>query len=591
MPKKILSLTISLLLMLSLAACGEAEDPAALVGPLEDVGITTNEAEAPVNRTVVYIPLDDRPNNYECMAYRAQALGYGIVMPDPDLFRSRLNEQPANSNGTLYGDRAALYEWVLAMEERGYNYYVIFLDQLLSGGLVNSRAMQMGEPVTLSDGSTVSEEEMIENIFRVLGEDSNNRVWLLDTVMRLAPTVGYLHWDMNDYTTVREFFAQPRVDINGSLDPETVIGTYMIGEDGKPLDPSKFGCKAADIDECIAARTRKFMLSDQLLQLAAEDTTGIFRVLFGIDDSSNDRNVQTAELTYIREHLSENGYLLSGVDDMCFKALGKMFLEDVDWQGGTVDIEYIGGAENEASSIFDYDSIKAVMAEHLAFFDMTESADADLKMFVITRADDEAKRDEYVQTLIDGVNESMAAGHPTILIDDTVCTYPGFPNCLVGQIDLGRLVAYSGRLDMANIIGTAVSHGVSRYAFLLKGEETYLTDAGHMRTIADGLIKDFCYRNVLRSEMDTYVKNTLGGDFNNFYLYGTDVKKANSYAAQRMEELSAPLIEALEASSFITSLSPYAEKEWSQIRAVNYNFPWHRTFELTFNLRLEEKEQ
>ena len=101
---------------------------------------------------VAYVPLDDRPVNTDRVEYLAGSLGYELVMPDAEDYRTRLDEQPLGESGLKYGDRAALYEWVLEQEDSGCDRYILSLDQLLSGGLVNSRCFT-GEAVTLGDGA------------------------------------------------------------------------------------------------------------------------------------------------------------------------------------------------------------------------------------------------------------------------------------------------------------------------------------------------------------------------------------------------------------------------------------------------------
>lgn len=68
---------------------------------------------------VAYVPLDDRPVNTDRVEYLAGSLGYELVMPDAEAYRTRLDEQPLGESGLKYGDRAALYEWVLEQEESG----------------------------------------------------------------------------------------------------------------------------------------------------------------------------------------------------------------------------------------------------------------------------------------------------------------------------------------------------------------------------------------------------------------------------------------------------------------------------------------
>ena len=54
---------------------------------------------------------------------------------------------------------------------------------------------------------------------------------------------------------------------------------------------------------------------------------------------------------------------------------------------------------------------------------------------------------------------------------------------------------------MAIVTGTALSHGVARYAFLQHGEQTDATEQAFLRTLADSILKDFCYKNIVRNDI------------------------------------------------------------------------------------------
>ena len=69
---------------------------------------------------IAYVPLDDRPDNVGRVVYLAESLGYTLKMPEADDYRTRLKDQPLNENGTQYGDRADLYEWLLEQERSGH---------------------------------------------------------------------------------------------------------------------------------------------------------------------------------------------------------------------------------------------------------------------------------------------------------------------------------------------------------------------------------------------------------------------------------------------------------------------------------------
>lgn len=68
---------------------------------------------------------------------------------------------------------------------------------------MNSRSFP-GADVTLRDGTVLTEEAFLAAILDLLA-DGENEVYLLDTVMRLAPTVGYDGWDLAGYEALRSY--------------------------------------------------------------------------------------------------------------------------------------------------------------------------------------------------------------------------------------------------------------------------------------------------------------------------------------------------------------------------------------------------
>ena len=566
-----------------LAGCGPVRTE-----PSED---TPPPAEdAPV---VAYVPLDDRPDNAERVVYLAESLGYELAMPERDLYRTRLDSQPLNENGTQYGDRGALYEWVAEQEAAGCDRYILSLDQLLSGGLVSSRAMTGENPVTLSTGETLTEIELLTAVIDLLAADENNQVWLLDTVMRLAATTGYGGFGLNEYNALRTYGMAPRPHLEGEeLTIENIVADYPLGSDGQPVpveaeEPLPEGA----VEDYLAARERKLRLSAAMFQALEGTAEGQFRVLIGIDDSSKEDSIQKNEIAYLRAHLRTGDALLSGVDDLAFKAVTKLYLEECGWEGAAVSVQYFGGTEDQPACAYDYQPLEVIMEEHFDFFGLreAESGGEELRVLVLTQPADEGRKADYIQALIRELNGDAAAV-PTVLIDAGNGTYgTAFHQALTEEAELGRLLSYAGFLDMAIVTGTALSHGVARYAFLRHGEQTEATDRAFVRTVADSILKDFCYKNIVRNDILSFVRNDLQGNADNFWDPDIDREAVLERLEIGMAEAAAPVIENLERSNFITALpsaQAYTERGWGGIALTDYCFPWDRAFEIGMEIQL-----
>lgn len=549
-------------------------------------------------KTVAYVPLDDRPDNVDRVVYLAESLGYALEMPEPDLFRTRLDGQPLNENGTRHGDPQALCQWVLEQEEAGCDRYILSLDQLHSGGLVSSRSMAAEDTAA---------SQLLADLLEALASDGGNVVWLLDSVMRLAPTVGYEGVPVEVYNWVRAFGAEPRRTLEGDeLTLEAVLESYWLGPDGEDLYEKvadQLGAVSADerygpsrtLAQNMDARERKLRLSDEIQGILAGEGYENFRLLIGIDDSSLEDCIQKNEIAYLRRGLRTAGdgtqrdWLLSGVDDLAFKAVTRMYLDETGWKRHSVNVLFFGGTEDQPACEYDFQPLWQIVDEHFKFFGLLWGRAAELQLLVLTQPEDETRKTEYLDQLLRELKECWIYGCPVILMDASNGTYGrAVYDILTTEAELGYLVSYAGMLDMAIVTGTALSHGVARYAVLKKGGQTDAMDRAWARTLADSVLKDFCYKGVVRNDLLAYVRNDLGGDPNNFWVPEVDREALLERLEGGMAKQTAAVIRNLEKSSLITSLEPYAEKNWGGIALESYRFPWDRAFEIGMDIRLGE---
>ncbi len=573
---------LALALILPLSACSAV--------PVED------QRPEPSQRLgdIAYVPLDDRPDNWERVEYLAASLGYRLLLPEEGSFRTALNGQPLNPNGTQSGDRAALYEWVLAQEAAGCDRYLLSLDQLLSGGLVNSRAMAEPEDVTLSDGTVLTESELLEKLLTALAADPNNRVYLLESVMRLAPTVGYRHWTLEEYNALRAYGAAPR-PAPEALSLAAVEENYPLGADGAALSLTDYGLTAEEVTEYLSARSRKLALSEEMLTLCGALSGGTFRVLVGIDDSSEAESIQKNEIAYLSSLLREGDAILSGVDDLAFKALTRLFLEETGWYGGetpAVRLRCYGGTEDRPACEYDYKPLTEILAEHLAYFGLREARegeDAAFEVLILTQPEEESRKPEYVDALAAQLRENEAAAVPTALLDAGNGRYDAaLQERLLKDCHLGQLLSYSGFLDMAIVTGTALSHAAARYAWLCQWRQDAAADYAFRKTLTASLVLDMGYKHLVRPELLPYVREQ-GGTPDNFCAGAVSTEELIPWLTKKMDKACAPLLRNLSASNYLTDLSG-SLSGWGGVALENWRFPWQRAFEVRMDIRLAAPE-
>ncbi len=541
-------------------------------------------ADVPPPEMIACIPLDDRPDNVERPEYLAASLGYTLVFPDMELFRTRLDGQGTPASG----DRAALYEWLLKQEAQGCDRYLISLDQLLSGGLVSSRALSGETPVTLSDGRTLSEGALLRELIETLTADEENRVYLTDSVMRLAPTVGYGGYTLEDYNAIRAYGMAPRPEA-GELTAEAVLALEGLGADGSPLDPAAFGTDGQKTAAYLACRARKLTLACEAETLLG-DLDGRFRLLLGIDDSSAEDCVQKNEIALLRAGLREADVLLSGVDDLEFKALTRLYLDEkASSLGMAAAVRYFGGTEDLPACDYDFQPLKTVVREHFDYFGLklAEGEDADFDCLILTQPSEGTDPDAVVTDLIAALTANAKAKRPTVLIDAGNGRYaPMLQQRLTREVSLGGLLAYAGFLDMAIVTGTALSHGVARFARLsCDAARSPEAENAFIKTLADSLIVDFCFKNDVRPRLLTRVRGELGGSADNFCVPQLDIDALTAWVDAEMLDASAALRKNIAGSKMLTAVAPRVRtRKVGAVGIANCRYPWQRAFEITLDI-------
>ena len=535
MRKRLAALVLGLSLLLT--ACGTAVP--------EPERLPEGENTGP---EVSYIPLDDRPVNADRVVYLAESLGYRLTMPEEDLYRTRLDGQDSNPNGTAYGDRAGLYAWLQDREAAGCDRYILSLDQLLSGGLVNSRSFP-GADVVLRDGTVLTEEALLAAILDLLA-DGENEVYLLDTVMRLAPTVGYDGWDLAGYEALRSYGMAARPTLSGdALTVENIAAAYPLGADGTPLDPADYGVTEEAVAQYLRCRERKLRLIDEALRRTEGRENVHF--LIGVDDSAPTDSIQTNELAYLRQAAAGRGAVLSGADEDGMLALCRMFAVS-DYQGAlpTVTVRYFGGSESGASSDYDHQPMTEIVAEHL-------------------------------RQLITALRQARKDGTPTILMDAAKNGYgTDFQRELVKKTELGFLLGYAGFYDLANATGIALANGVARWLCLQSGaERTQGQEDAFRLTLADSLVKDICYKNQAKIQTTVYVRDTLQGDPDNFCRTGTAEADVLPQAEADLREAAEDVLQNLSRSAMRTDAAGTLGG-FGSLTIGKVSFPWLRVFEI-----------
>ncbi len=556
--KRFVALLLSLLMCTTLFACGG----------------TDSTENTDLNGTkVVYVPLDNRPVNFDRAFYLAESVGIDLIMPEEEWLSTTLGE--------VYdqGNCADIFGWLKQQEAE---YYIISLDMLFSGGLVGSRAAfdDTDDSVANMNSSfgsytlSQTEQEMVDYLVTL---SETKHVVLFDTVMRLASTVNYGGWDMNLYNYLRGQYAsvERKQLYDDELTVENIVAGYEFDKDGKKISTTFGKDFSAEVNEYLRSRERKMVIADKLYSLCADNVAGIF---IGVDDSSPNVNIQSNEIRYVKDNLmkgKENRLLFSGADE-----LGLMGISEVAtamYGEIKVNLQYFGEGETYVADGFDPGTLGESVVSHIdAVGGIIDKENADMDVLVLTRSASTGANatvhKNNVDKLIAKLEENLANNIPTCVIDGS--SYDGYGVLAQAMIDkkigLSEILGFSAWNTVGNAIGISLSNATARMTYL-KNSENITEDShkGFMKTVAFSHVKDTAYKKFGN------LPHTSQGN------YKANYKKFVDYSVQ--------LAELINGSEMLTSVNSRENKY--DISLSDLCWPWDRNFEASFTVDVVENGQ
>ncbi|MFV0517450.1 MAG: DUF4127 family protein [Aminipila sp.] len=532
---------------------------------------------------LAYVPLDNRPVNVERVIYEAESAGFTVAMPDEDLYATKLDGQPLNSNGTPYGDSEKILEWILEMDKKT-DYFVISLDQLLSGGLVNSR--------TIYNTKYFDEYKIINEIVKL---SQTNNVYIVDTVARLATcTVGYQNADINTYNYLRYYSMNPRYVIkNKDLNVNNIVSEYKRDEKGRmiPIDSTY----KKEVNIALKTRERKLRLIDYMLSM---DSNGRMKYFIGIDDSNPQNTIQTNEVNYLKKKLGDRGMIYSGADELGMMAVLNLM---IDYYGYDVNVatKYFGETEATGSgSVYDLETVKENVDKHLKSIgvNLVEKSKADIEVVVLTAPSESILNSKYISRMIDYINKNIEEGIPTIVINSAPSTYSGnLEYRMIRECEMSMLLSYSSWGTVGNSIGLALCNGISRYLYLHSRDNSSDTaDIAFLKGMIFALEKDISY---IRGGGKTLFNRYLEGkafSTSNFYQSDEQVKTINKDLENLLKTSDYnvtvnDIINNLTGSRYLKGLGGECGII-GKINIGNYSAPFFRTYEIRFDIDVKLKD-
>lgn len=529
---------------------------------------------------LAYVPLDNRPVNVDRVIYEAESAGFNVMMPDEDLYATRLDGQPLNSNGTAYGDSEKLLEWITEMDKKT-DYFVISLDQLLSGGLVNSR--------TLCNSNYFEEYKIIDKLIEL---SQNNNVYIVDTVTRLAScTVGYQGATLETYNYLRQYNLTPRhVLKNKILTVKSIVSDYTRDEkDRKITVDSKY---SKEVSNSLKTRERKLSLINYMLSM---ETTGRVKYYIGIDDSNPQNTIQTNEVNFIQKKLGNRGLIYSGADELGMMAVLNLM---IDYYGYNVNAAtvYFGNTESSGSgSVYDMETVKENVEKHLKSIgvNLVDKEKADMEIVVLTSPSTATLNSKYINKMIDYINNNISKGTPTIVINSAPSAYSGnLEYRMIRECEMSMLLSYSSWGTVGNSIGISLCNGISRYLYLhSRDNSSDKADIAFLKGLIFSYEKDISYiRGGGKTLFNDYL-TSKGWSTSNFYQSDEQVKIINAYLENMLKTSEYnvtvnDIIDNLTDCRYFKGLGGECGII-GKINLDNYSEPFFRTYEIRFDINVK----
>ena len=574
----------------------------------------TNQTPNHNGKVIAYIPLDNRPVNIDRAQYLAESAGFNLLMPPEELYSTEVdNADTTDVYESAVGDPVALFSWLQENEDNA-DYFVISLDQLLSGGLVGSRDYAGIDDLTAETGADYDPNLVFEGqvIDYLAGLVTRKDVVLFDSQMRLASTPSFNHTDMNLYTGLRLGFAEKArldVEITTGTDDELLeifdnyeldsSGNYILGKDLDQFsenDPITFTIEgknytvtAEQIKRNLDSRKRKMLISDMLFDKGVISGAKYFYI--GIDDSLPKDTIQTDETEWLEKRAETEGIsktkfkVFSGIDEIGLMSMSAC----VTMAYGKVNvvIDYFGDQKDAiADEYASGDTLKECIETHVnmaggQIYNGVPSKNT-LHILVLT-SDTQGLHDgvvvgsgvnsEDVQALIKKAMSNLANGIPTCIVDGSR-DHDGLGNQLVdSDVKISQLLGYSNWNTVSNAAGLAISPAISRFTYLKNS--AVITDESNLaalKQITYSFVKDVGYK------LNNGTAGTTTADRE------TNAKKEGKFYDTKDKILSKINGEGSEV--LIGVGDNYATESIGTIQTGYLYWPWNRGFEANFKLSI-----
>ncbi|MBT2288992.1 DUF4127 family protein [Paenibacillus albidus] len=560
-------------------------------------------------KTILYVPLDDRPANLDDVIMQGKSAGIHVLTPPASALRNRLDAEKTVSGTTLlgtssptYGNTAAIREFILR-HAASVDGFIISTDMLAYGGLIGSRQLRKNGSGSYPDYDA-STTALLDVIRLVKKSYPHKPVYVMDTIMRLATTALVDGLSSAAYAESRSFMIQPRKAFTAF---EDILAGYNLAPDESAYgDTTQF-----NKEQYYNTRRHKFKTNHYILdQLARSGYIDFLAV--GVDDA-NIQGVQINEIRWIEGRINawlggisgqnpDRAIILPDADGLGHALMARMAQQLHHCRDKTsYSVHYFGPHGSTITSPYEYMDVHQNVLRHVDIIGgELVSGPAAVEIIAITAGDQAASAISRIAA--NGTNQV-----PTVVIDfvgqgpaDTAVA-----EALLDSEYTGRLLGYSAWNTPGNKIGIALGMGQARYAFLVtETRHTALRKAvnAHGSLLFKRFLKDYYYKKIAIADIRTYSRSTspytniAAAADQNMLLFNTsaDYEHLQTLLREAMQKHTATLagknafrIGTPEASCNVRQICgdswSMSEYDDAELEFDNPDFTWGRAFEITLS--------
>lgn len=501
---------------------------------------------ASLNKTIIFVPHDNRPISFKQTADNIRDLGYEVLTPPEELLGNRENP---------YAKPEELSKWVIENAKKA-DAAVISSDSMVYGSLVASRKHNLSEDVVLA---------RVHNFEKIHQANPNMKLYVFGSIMRTPQTSEASGSEDANY------YAQYGTDI-----ARYTALTDKLEQDGlthkerKQLKQYEQKISKAALDDWLSRRQGNFLVSKNLIDLARNDV--ITYLALGCDDNAkySQTNKERRALDNYGSDLGELKYQsVAGIDEIGYVLLTRA-VNNLQGDIPFVSVHYAKGTGENTIPAYSNEPIKNSIATHIKMaggMKVNSDKGADLVFMVNTNFDGTTGaandlNNVYIpnENIIDFVNmvdEAVQANKKVGIGDITFGN--GSDNALMfslyGKNLLDKLNAYSGWNTPTNSTGYALAMGMGA---------NYTDRVGILKMLEVRYLDDWLYQANIRQAVANRLNSMPGeGDYGNTKTRTLPAEKLATEALQKM--IADYGLEKFEGQSYVAD---------AQIR-----FPWQRMFE------------